>query len=262
MKCPQCSNEKHWRLADGRFKCRRCRKSFSDPRKRVRISQDTLNRVLEGFLLEIPTKTILEDIDISRYMLLKILTLLRMGMTRDLSPALRDVLKVDEAYLTGRKRTRWSLAEPRVFDSDRDYGTIGQTVFGILYRKGAIWAEPIVGIKAAELSQEVVEEAGERPFIYSGSKRIYAGFVTKYWVYFSYLRDYERYPEFWGCGETVVKFWEYLKRKKFFHRRGVRKDRLQLYLGEYVWRYNKRKFKFKRRKWQLERLIYPYIRSG
>jgi hypothetical protein len=204
----------------------------------------------------------LEDIDISRYMLLKIFNLLRIGMTRDLPPELRDVVKVDDAYLTGSKRSRWSIVEPRVFDSGRDSGTIGQTVLGILSWNNAIWAEPIVGIEAEEMSQEIVEEARERPFIDSSTKKIYTGFITKYWVYFSYLRSDARYPESRHSTEVVVQFKEFLKRKKFFERRGIRKDRLQLYLGEYVWRYNKRKLRFEGQRRGLEKLLYPYIRSG
>lgn len=249
-------------MGDGRFRCSKCRKSYTDPRKRRRISKDTLKWVLEGFLHEIPTETMLEDIDISRYMLLKIFNFLRMGMTRDLPPELRDVVKVDDAYLTGSKRARWSIVEPRVFNSGRDYGKIGQTVLGILSWNNAIWAEPIVGIEAVEMSQEIVEEARERPFIDSSTKKVYTAFITKYWVFFSYLCDDERYPESRYCTEVVVKFKEYLKRKEFFERKGIRKDRLQLYLGEYVWRYNKRKLRFEGQKRRLEKLLYPHIRSG
>ncbi len=83
LHCPKCSSERHWISRDGRFRCCECRKAFSDPRKRVGINHRTLRKAIQEFLLEHSTNTILSRVSISRYMLLKILTLVRMVMVQD-----------------------------------------------------------------------------------------------------------------------------------------------------------------------------------
>jgi transposase-like protein len=82
--CPECSNNKIWSLKDGRFRCAKCRKTFSDPRHRIRITKTKLRKVIQEFLLEHSTNIILSRVDISKYMLLKILTLLKAAMTQDI----------------------------------------------------------------------------------------------------------------------------------------------------------------------------------
>ena len=56
---------------------------------------------------------------------------------------------------------------------------------------------------------------------------------------------------FWGC----------LKRK-LAARGGVRRKRLPIFLGEYVWRYNQRKLSLKEQENRLFNLIFQYFRSG
>jgi len=55
--------------------------------------------------------------------------------------------------------------------------------------------------------------------------------------------------------------WGYLKRK-LAAKGGTRKERLHLYLGEYVWRYNYRKLNFKEQENKLITISYQYIQSG
>ncbi len=49
-------------------------------------------------------------------------------------------------------------------------------------------------------------------------------------------------------------FWGYLKRK-LAAKGGIRREKLHLFLGEYVWRYNHRKLSFKERNNLLFKLI-------
>jgi len=100
--CPECSNNKNWSLKDGRFRCTKCRKTFSDSRQLFRISKAKLRKVVQEFLLEHSTNIILSRVDISKYMLLKILTLLRVAMTQDLPEVFDGTVEVDETYLGGQ----------------------------------------------------------------------------------------------------------------------------------------------------------------
>ena len=95
VQCPICSSNRYWFLQDGRFNCSKCRKTFTDPRKRVRIPQSTLRKVIEEFVLEHSTNSILSRVNISKYMLLKILTLLRMAMVQDVPEVFEGSVEVD-----------------------------------------------------------------------------------------------------------------------------------------------------------------------
>ena len=106
IKCPQCSNKRYWSLKDGRFRCSRCRKTFTDPRQLIRISASTLRSLIQEFVLEHSTNTILRRVNISKYMLLKILTLLRIAMTQDVPEVFEGTVEVDETYLGGQLKNK------------------------------------------------------------------------------------------------------------------------------------------------------------
>jgi transposase-like protein len=55
-------------------------------------------------------------------------------------------------------------------------------------------------------------------------------------------------------------FWGYLKRK-LAAKGGIRREKLQIYLGEYVWRYNHRNQSFKEQENRLFTLINQFFRS-
>ena len=104
--CPKCSNNKIWSLKDGRFRCAKCRQTFSDPRHRIRITKAKLHKVVQEFLLEHSTNIILSRVDISKYMLLKLLTLLRVAMTQDIPEVFEGSVEVDETYLGGQWKNK------------------------------------------------------------------------------------------------------------------------------------------------------------
>ena len=56
-------------------------------------------------------------------------------------------------------------------------------------------------------------------------------------------------------------FWGYLKRK-LAAKGGIRKEKLPLYLGEYVWRYNHRKLKLEEQEKLLSNLVFQCFNSG
>ena len=130
--CPKCSTKRYWLLKDGRFRCSSCRKTFTDPRKRIRISSITLRKVIQEFLLEHSTNIILIRVNISKYMLLKVLTLLRMAMTRDVPEVFEGTVEVDETYLGGQWKNKRHSVKHANKGSKRGRGTSKQAVFGIL----------------------------------------------------------------------------------------------------------------------------------
>jgi hypothetical protein len=60
-----------------------------------------LRKIIQEFLLEHSTNIILARVNISKYKLLKLLTLLRIVMTKDVSDVFSGIVELNETYLGG-----------------------------------------------------------------------------------------------------------------------------------------------------------------
>lgn len=260
--CPKCSSKRYWSLKDGRFRCSSCRKTFTDPRKRIRISPVTLRKVVQEFLLEHSTNTILSRVNISKYMLLKLLTLLRMAMTRDVPEVFEGTVEVDETYLGGQWKNKRQSVKYANKGSKRGRGTSKQAVFGILCRSGKVWAELIDSVGAKQLQPRILKQVKKGSVICSDTWKGYTGIAAKGYVHRLVNHCKNTYSDMKGNHINGLEgFWGYLKRK-LAAKGGIRKERLHLHLGEYVRIYNCRKLNFKEQENRLITTIYQHIRSG
>ena len=261
LHCPKCSREKYWILRDGRFRCCQCRKAFSDPRKRVRIDPSTLRKVIQEFLLEHSTNTILSRVTISRYMLLRVLTLMRMVMVQDVPAVFEGTVEVDETYLGGQWKNKRHAVKSHQGQSKRGRGTTKQPVFGILCRSGKVWAELIDGVEAKQLQPKILKQVKQGSIVCSDTFCGYTGIAAKGYVHRLVNHSKGQYVDAKGNHSNGLEgFWGYLKRK-LSAKGGIRKKHLPLYLGEYVWRYNHRTMNFKEQETYLIKTTYQYIRS-
>jgi len=262
VKCPQCSNEKYWILGDGRFKCSKCRKTFSGEKKLVRISQVTLKKVVEEFVQEHTTNVILERVDISRYMLLKVLTLLREAMTQDIPRVFKGIVKDDETHVAGAQKCSVKLHVLKDSKSKRQKGTISKAVFGILCRGLEVRAQLFEGAKAKDFRLEILKQTRQIPIPSGDRWRFYTGIASMEYLYrLDYLGKNRHADSEVSQKICLEGFWKYLRRK-LPAKRGVRKDRLHLYLGEYVWRYNHRGMDSEEQERRLRFLLRRCIWSG
>ena len=142
--CPKCSDNKIWSLNDGPFRCARCRQTFSDPRPRIRIAKSKLRLVIQ----EYSTNIILSRVDISKYILLKILTLLRGAIVQDIPDVFEGTVNFNETYLGGQWKNKRLAVKANLPRAKRGRGTPKQTVFGILCRNSKVWADLIDSVEA------------------------------------------------------------------------------------------------------------------
>lgn len=56
--CPECGNEHLYRLADGRFKCRSCKKKFTPGNRRSRLTAEAMEAILTAFTDSTPASTV------------------------------------------------------------------------------------------------------------------------------------------------------------------------------------------------------------
>jgi hypothetical protein len=106
FKYPRCKNKQFWKFSDGRLKCTKCKHLFSKYKDKLRIKPKLLMKIIEEFLLGHSTNIILSRVKISKYKLLKILTLLRIVMTKDVPNVFSGIVEVDETYLGGQMKNR------------------------------------------------------------------------------------------------------------------------------------------------------------
>jgi len=259
--CPECSSSKNWLLNDGRFRCAKCRKTFSDPRRSVKISRAKLRQIVEEFVLEHSTNIIINRVNVSKYMLLKILTLVRVAMTKDVPDVFEGTVEVDETYLGGQWKNKRLSVKRSHKKPKRGRGTSKQAVFGILCRNGKVWAELINSAEAIELQPRILKQVKKGSVVFSDTWRGYTGIASKGYVHRLVKHSKDSFVTDGNHINGLEGFWGYLKRK-LAAKGGIRQSRLHLYLGEYVWRYNHRHLNLKEQKNYLMKLLKKYIRSG
>jgi len=263
VKCPKCFESKFWKTGDNRLKCKNCRTLFKPKTNPLNLSNQILYKVIAEFILEHSTNVILERINISKYKLLKTLTLLRILMTKDIPEVLRKMIKA-ENYLSNQKRK-----------SEDFNGDIKHPIIGIFCKEGGVYAKilPNLGISDLKLflkeqkRRNIVDYPSEakggdegKPegvnFIdYSEDWQKYIGLVFRDSLYRLFPPEGKKRRL-----DAMEGFWGYLKRK-LAAKGGIRKEKLPLYLGEYVWRYNHRKLTLKEQEKLLLNLVFQCFGS-
>jgi len=130
--------------------------------------------------------------------------------------------------------------------SKRGRETTKQPIFGILCRSGKVWAELINNVEAKDLQPIIQRKVKQGSVVCSDTWRAYTGIASKGYVHRLVKHSENEYSDKHGNHINGLEdFWGYLKRK-LVAKSGIRKKRLHLYLGECVWRYNHRKYSFKK----------------
>jgi len=219
--CPKCHSSNFWQIKDGRLKCKNCRYLFTPRENIFNISNEILKEVIGEFLLEHSTNIILERVKISKYKLLKILNNLREILSRDIPEVFEGIISLK--------------IEPEPIGKD--------FAIGILAKEGQVFAK-ILNIEPQELEEFLKnkERVGKNENWLQNFALIYKNSF------------YRLSPQQSSKIEILEVFWGYLKRK-LFTKGGIRKERLHLYLGEYVWRFNNRKLSLKEKEEKIWKLI-------
>jgi transposase-like protein len=184
---------------------------------------------------------------------LRALTVLRQHLMHEVPPVFRGTVEVDETYVGGRWRNRRQRPSGRSSPPGR--GTTRKTpVFGILCRGGQVWAQVVPNVSGTTLQGLIRRRVRAGTTIWSDTFTSYTGIATKGYVHRLVRHDPGRY----GSGERHINglegFWGYLKRR-LAAKGGIRRERLSLYLAEYVWRYNHRRLSIDQQVMVLMRLL-------
>lgn len=259
-KCPKCSKSRFWKTKDGRLKCKSCRYIFTKKYNFANMTNILLRQIISEFILEHSTNIILERVNISKYKLLKILNLFRIKITNDKPETFKGIVEVDETYMGGqmknkRLRKRLELKQKSNKKQLSGFNTIKQPIFGILCRNEKVWATLIDKTEAKDLQPIIQKQVEKGSIICSDSWRAYTGIAQKGYIHRTVNHGKKEYSDKKGNHINGLEgFWGYLKRK-LSARGGIRKEKLPLYLGEYVWRYNHKNLNLKERENLLFKLL-------
>ena len=242
-KCPRCGNTKNWRVRRSKRKCSACRYEWRTDRLPLHLSRAEWKRLLRWFLLGLSSAATSREAGLGREQVLRALTMVREAMVRDIPPVFEGVVEIDETYLGGSWRNK--RKSTRIQGSKRGRGTSKQAVFGILCRSGQVWAEVVPNVEANTLMPLLRKQVAKGSIVCSDTFRSYTGIAARGYVHRLVKHDQQEYVDAQGNHINGLEgFWGYLKRK-LVAKGGVRRERLPLYLAEYVWRYNHRNMEIK-----------------
>jgi len=242
-KCPRCGNTKSWRVRRSKRKCSACRYEWRTDRLPLQLSRAEWKRLLRWFLLGLSSAATSREAGLGREQVLRALTMVREAMVRDIPPVFEGVVEIDETYLGGSWKNK--RKSTRIKGSKRGRGTSKQAVFGILCRSGQVWAEVVPNVEANTLIPLLRKQVAKGSIVCSDTFRSYTGVAARGYVHRLVKHDQQEYVDAQGNHINGLEgFWGYLKRK-LVAKGGIRRERLPLYLAEYVWRYNHRNMEIK-----------------
>ncbi|MFH1294873.1 MAG: IS1595 family transposase [Candidatus Aenigmatarchaeota archaeon] len=235
--CPKCGSKIGYAMKSGYRRCSSCRYDWNPNRMPLRLSKFQWKGILVWFMRGQSAKSISEETGINRLRVIRTLMRVRMAMKTDIPEQFSGIVEVDETYLGGQWKNKPKATRKK--GTKRGRGTNKQPVFGIYARNGIVWAELVDDSRAKTLQPLIKKQVVRGSTVYSDTWKGYTGIATKGYVH----RMVDHSKEYVNKGVHInglEGFWGYLKRQ-LAAKGGIRRERLGLYLGEYVWRYNNRK---------------------
>jgi transposase len=181
---------------------------------------------------------------------------LRILMTADVPGPFSGVVEIDETFIGGQWRNKpWRI---RRQGTKRGHGTSKQAIFGMLSRDiKQVIAFPIPNLRSETLLGVLREHLVPGTLVYTDGWSGYAHVME----FFSHKKvDHVKGIYVRGTVHTngIESFWGYLKRRLKITG-GIRRNRLHLFLGEEVWRFNHRQLTLDER---IEKLLVLLVADG
>lgn len=240
LTCPKCGKNEFWKVAGGRLKCKKCRYLFTPRENIFRISNEKLKAIISDFLLEHSTNIILERINVSKYKLLKILSVLRILMTKEVIESFNGKIKIEEKFLEDEiKRILKGKRKGEKIKKNKEQ------IVCIFCTENKCFAKTLPQIKEKEF----------RCFLKDNNvlnKINWEGQIALVWknTLYRLTKPKEKI-------DILSVFWGYLK-TKFSEKGGIRKEKLPFYLGELSWRFNNRKKSLREK----EKILFKIVSEG
>lgn len=205
----------------------------------IRVSEIHWYEFLRAMIRYRTVRAICLHTNLSRDRVFEMLRRVRLVMIDDVPHPLEGVVEVDETYIAGQWVNKpWSV---RKHGTKRGRGTSKQPIFGILERqRGVVRVFLVPDVKKRTIMPLIIQHVQKGSTIYSDAYQLYQ--QTPKEGYRHAFVDHHQHE--YGRGEIhsngMEGFWGFLKRRLKITG-GIRRDRLDQYVAEEVWRYNERK---------------------
>lgn len=228
--CPECSGARHYRLSDGRFKCRACGKRFSwtSVWDSVRLPAKVKHRLLDLFVLGVPCYRQRFGDEASSAARERFYRLLRAccAQVEQLREPFEGAIECDETTFGGARKGK------------RGWGAAGKViVFGLIKRNGCVKAMPIPAHDRASVMRQIQAHTREGALYYTDEWQAYATLRLR--------GEHVMIRKAKGCPvgrehiNGIEGFWSYAKNCLYPYR-GVPRQYFHLYLAEVCYRFNHR----------------------
>jgi len=239
--CPRCSGHKLYKIRRSKHRCAQCKYEWNPQQLPLRFSRSEWEQVLRWFLHGLSTQTMAQETGLNRHRILRALLQVRTVMLQEVPEGFSGTVEIDETYLGGQWKNK--RAKQKQTPAKRGRGTLKTPVFGILCRGGKVWAEVVPDVEAKTLMPLISRQVKPGSTICSDTWKSYTGIAAKGYVHRLVDHGKKEYADRQGNHINGLEgFWGYLKRR-LAAKGGIRREKLPLYLAEYVWRYNHRKQK-------------------
>ena len=237
-RCPGCNYNKYWVIRRGKYKCTKCKHEWTPYRLPLRLTKTQWQKILRYFILGLSSNKITSETGTEKRRILRALNTTRKVMIRDIPGVFEGAVEVDETYIGGQWKNKRKAEKAQ--ETKRGRGTRKQPVFGVLCRNGYVWAELVPNVEADTLLSLIRNRVKQGSVVYSDTWKGYTGVASGGYVHRLVEHGKGEFSDKRGSHINGMEgFWGYLKRN-LAAKGGIRRERLPLYLAEYVWRFNHR----------------------
>ena len=236
--CTKCSLKRVYLIRRGKSRCAVCRYEWDPLRLPLYLNRKEWVKILRWFLRGLSGEHVARETGINRKSIFRALNKVRLQMLKDIPEVFSGTVEIDETYVGGQWKNK--RKSQKIKKAKRGRGTLKTPVFGILCRGGKVWAKVVPDVEAKTLMPLIRRRVKRGSIICSDTWKSYTGTAAKGYVHRLVEHGKGEYADKQGNHINGLEgFWGYLKRR-LAAKGGIRKDRLPLYLAEYVWRYNHR----------------------
>jgi len=232
--CSRCRSCDIYKSADSRYRCRRCGYRFHDFSDRwinyVHVPCIQWLWIIKLFEIELSSKRIAEQVDLSYPTVLKAVNTIRMAILAHASndtALLSGEIEMDESYFGGRRK------------GPRGRGAANKVpVFGILERNGIVKVEVLKDVTAKTLLDLTIKTVRRGSIVYTDKFKSYDSLM-----FCGYRHIKIDHKHYFATGKVYINgvegFWSFAKERLIkFH--GMSREKFPLYLKEMEFRYNNR----------------------
>lgn len=233
--CPECGSRCFWKLGDGRRRCTRCRKSYTDFTGRwleqSRLSCGQWLRLVKLFELELSARKMAQQLGLSYNTVYAALTTIRRAILAHADDAdsyeLDGEVELDESYFGGKRKGK------------RGRGAAGKVpVFGVLERNGRVCVEVVPNVRAETLLGLTIKKVRRGSIVYTDRFKSYDALMCCGYRHLS-VDHASKFAEGRVYINGLEGFWSYAKERLMKHH-GISPQKFPLYLKELEFRYNHR----------------------